>query len=131
MSELLRWTAERAIKYQQELNNRSVAPTIEAINRLKEFDTTLQDEPIEADAVLRLLEEIGSPATVAMTGGRYFGFVNGGSLPAAHAASWLVTVWQGQTAMRISISSWATTEEDVERSLAAIIRIARENTELE
>jgi threonine aldolase len=34
------------------------------------------------------------------------------------------TVWQGQTAMRISVSSWATTEEDVERSLQAIIRLA-------
>ena len=35
------------------------------------------------------------------------------------------TVWQGQTAMRISVSSWATTDADVERSLEAIIRIAR------
>jgi hypothetical protein len=34
------------------------------------------------------------------------------------------TVWQGQTAMRISVSSWATTEADVERSLEAILRIA-------
>ena len=34
------------------------------------------------------------------------------------------TVWQGQTAMRISVSSWATTDEDVERSLEAMIRIA-------
>lgn len=34
------------------------------------------------------------------------------------------TVWQGHTAMRISVSSWATTDEDVEASLAAIIRIA-------
>ena len=36
------------------------------------------------------------------------------------------TIWQGQTAMRISVSSWATTEEDVERSLEAMIRVARE-----
>jgi glutamate/tyrosine decarboxylase-like PLP-dependent enzyme len=35
------------------------------------------------------------------------------------------TVWQGKTAMRISVSSWATTDEDVEKSLAAMIRIAR------
>jgi glutamate/tyrosine decarboxylase-like PLP-dependent enzyme len=35
------------------------------------------------------------------------------------------TEWQGKTAMRISVSSWATTEEDVEKSLAAMIRIAR------
>jgi glutamate/tyrosine decarboxylase-like PLP-dependent enzyme len=36
------------------------------------------------------------------------------------------TVWQGKTAMRISVSSWATTETDVERSLHAIVRIANE-----
>jgi glutamate/tyrosine decarboxylase-like PLP-dependent enzyme len=36
------------------------------------------------------------------------------------------TVWQGQTAMRISVSSWATTEADVEHSLEAIIRVARQ-----
>jgi hypothetical protein len=31
------------------------------------------------------------------------------------------TDWQGRTAMRISVSCWATTEEDIDRSLAAII----------
>jgi glutamate/tyrosine decarboxylase-like PLP-dependent enzyme len=36
------------------------------------------------------------------------------------------TVWQGKTAMRISVSSWATTDEDVEESLTAILRIARQ-----
>jgi glutamate/tyrosine decarboxylase-like PLP-dependent enzyme len=35
------------------------------------------------------------------------------------------TVWQGHTAMRISVSSWATTDEDVERSAAAMIRVAQ------
>src|SRR4029077_15309775 len=35
------------------------------------------------------------------------------------------TVWHGRTAMRISVSSWATTDDDVERSLEAILRIAR------
>ena len=34
------------------------------------------------------------------------------------------TVWQGRTAMRISVSSWATTEDDVERSLEAMLRVA-------
>jgi glutamate/tyrosine decarboxylase-like PLP-dependent enzyme len=38
------------------------------------------------------------------------------------------TVWQGRAAMRISVSSWATTEEDVERSLAAMIRVAGKET---
>ena len=34
------------------------------------------------------------------------------------------TVWQGRTAMRISVSSWATTEEDIEQSLDAMLRAA-------
>jgi len=37
------------------------------------------------------------------------------------------TVWQGRTAMRISVSSWATTEADVEQSLEAILRVAAAN----
>jgi hypothetical protein len=37
-----------------------------------------------------------------------------------------VTVWRGLTAMRISVSSWATTEADVELSIDAILRCARE-----
>jgi glutamate/tyrosine decarboxylase-like PLP-dependent enzyme len=36
------------------------------------------------------------------------------------------TVWQGRTAMRISVSSWATTDADIEKSAEAIVRIARE-----
>jgi glutamate/tyrosine decarboxylase-like PLP-dependent enzyme len=35
------------------------------------------------------------------------------------------TVWQGRTALRFSVSSWATTEADIDRSLEAIIRIAK------
>lgn len=36
------------------------------------------------------------------------------------------TKWQGKTAMRISVSSWVTSEEDVEQSLAAMLRVAAE-----
>jgi threonine aldolase len=36
------------------------------------------------------------------------------------------TVWHGKTAMRISVSSWATTDEDIERSADAVIRLARQ-----
>jgi hypothetical protein len=41
------------------------------------------------------------------------------------------TVWHGQVAMRISVSSWATTADDAERSLSAIVRIAREQERFE
>jgi cysteine sulfinate desulfinase/cysteine desulfurase-like protein len=38
------------------------------------------------------------------------------------------TEWHGHTAMRISVSSWATTEDDVDRSAAAILQIAKRAT---
>jgi hypothetical protein len=38
------------------------------------------------------------------------------------------TVWQEQSAMRISVSSWATTDDDVERSLEAMLRMARQHS---
>jgi hypothetical protein len=45
----------------------------------------------------------------------------------ADATCWCTgTTWQGRTAMRISVSSWATTDEDVERSLDAILEAARD-----
>ncbi len=44
----------------------------------------------------------------------------------ADGTSWAgETTWQGRVAMRISVSSWATTEEDVEKSLSAMIRVAK------
>ena len=47
---------------------------------------------------LRLLDEVGSPATVACTGGRYFGFVTGGALPVTVASNWLATAWDQNVA---------------------------------
>lgn len=51
--------------------------------------------------MLQQLHEIGSPATVAQTGGRYFGFVNGGVVPASLAARWLSDFWDQNTALQV------------------------------
>ena len=52
-NELLRWVAERAIDYREKLPSRNVAPTAEAIERLKEFDVSLQDDSIDAGEVIK------------------------------------------------------------------------------
>jgi len=36
------------------------------------------------------------------------------------------TIWQGRPAMRISISGWATSDQDIEKSAHAIIAAARQ-----
>ncbi|HUW14723.1 MAG TPA: aminotransferase class V-fold PLP-dependent enzyme [Anaerolineae bacterium] len=93
------------------MSTRRVSPSSEALKRLELLDVPLQDEPMDPAAVLAELDEIGSPTTVATTGGRYFGFVVGGSLPAATAANMLAGVWD-QNAGRI-LSPVAASLEDV------------------
>jgi glutamate/tyrosine decarboxylase-like PLP-dependent enzyme len=67
---------------------------------------------MDPSAVLAQLDEIGSPATVASAGGRYFGFVIGGSLPSSLAASWLATAWD-QNAGLVAASPVAAALEDI------------------
>lgn len=93
MKDLLKETAARAIRYREEITERSVAPSPKAIERLKEFDMPFPDNPIDPGNVIKMLDEIGSPATIGISGGRFFGFVIGGSLPASVAANWLSTTW--------------------------------------
>src|SRR5262245_11941917 len=99
MRGLLEQTAEQAITYLEGLGARGVAPTQDAVARLRAFDQPLPEGPADPQAVLRLLDEIGSPATMAMAGPRFFGFVIGGSLPTALAANWLATAWDQNSAL--------------------------------
>jgi glutamate/tyrosine decarboxylase-like PLP-dependent enzyme len=85
--------AQRAKTYLADLNTHPVFPRQEALDGLNKFDTPLQSEPADTAEVLALLDDVGSPATVRSTGGRYYGFVTGGSLPAAMGAKLLASVW--------------------------------------
>jgi len=57
------------------------------------LDGPLPDNPSRPTDVLALLDDYGSPATVASAGGRYFGFVTGGALPVTVAAQYLAAGW--------------------------------------
>ena len=81
MKELLADASARAIRYLERLDSRSVAPTSSAIEQLRTLDEPLPTRPTDPAETLRLLDEIGSPATMGMAGPRFFGFVIGGSLP--------------------------------------------------
>src|SRR4051794_32497427 len=91
--QLLKDASERAGRYLDTLATRRVAPTPEALHRLAELDGDLGDVSLDPGAMLALLDDVGSPATVASAGPRYFGFVIGGTLPAALAANWLAAAW--------------------------------------
>ncbi|WP_044870154.1 pyridoxal-dependent decarboxylase [Pseudomonas sp. LFM046] len=90
---LLHEADQRALAYFDGIPSRRVFPDSRAIAALEAFDQPLPSSGKAAIDVLRELDEIGSPATVASNGPRYFGFVIGATLPAAAAAERLVLAW--------------------------------------
>jgi glutamate/tyrosine decarboxylase-like PLP-dependent enzyme len=84
--------ANRALRYLESLDERPVAPDPEAVARLSELDVPLPEEPGDPAVTIAELDR-HSGAVMSMSGPRFFGFVIGGTLPAALAASWLATAW--------------------------------------
>jgi glutamate/tyrosine decarboxylase-like PLP-dependent enzyme len=114
VDELLLDAAGRASRYLADLQERPVAPSGEALDGLKRLDETLPRQSIDPRDTLALLDEAGSPATLATAGPRFFGFVIGGSLPVTVAANWLAGAWD-QPAGLVAASPIAAALESVAR----------------
>ena len=110
---LLEDTAARAIRYSQAVRARRVTPLADDVERLKTLGGPLPERSSDPMEVLALLDDAGSPATVATTGGRYFGFVTGGAVPASVAANWLAGVWDQNGAFSVMSPVAAKLEEIV------------------
>jgi glutamate/tyrosine decarboxylase-like PLP-dependent enzyme len=126
MTHLLEDAAHRAARYLDQVRERAVAPSAAAIAALARFDEPLPESPQDPRDVLALLDEVGSPATMAMAGPRFFGFVIGGALPAAVAAGWLATAWDQNTAMYQVTPGTATLEQVALRWLIDLFGLPRD-----
>ena len=93
---------DAAYSYADQALRRNVFPTPEAIENLARFDQPLPENPGDAHEILTQLSRFGSPATVAQIGGRYFGLVNGGVIPATLAVRWLTDFWDQNTPLYLS-----------------------------
>jgi glutamate/tyrosine decarboxylase-like PLP-dependent enzyme len=113
MEKLLSETADRAARYLAGLPDRKVAPLPQHVAGLTALGGPLPEAPADPAEVLALLDDIGSPATVASAGGRYFGFVIGGTLPAALAANWLAGAWDQNAYLQVMSPVAARLEEIV------------------
>ena len=92
---------ECAAEYMEAVSGRRVTPATEDVEALRNFDEPIPDEPAKPLETLRKLHRFGSPGTMAQTGGRYFGFVNGAVLPEALASRWLIDSWDQNTALEV------------------------------
>ena len=105
--ELLRRTADLAADYLDSLDTRPVFPPATAAELAAALGGPLPERPSEPLEVVERLAADAEPGVVGSAGGRYFGFVLGGGVPAALAADWLVTTWDqcaGMGVMGLSAS---------------------------
>jgi glutamate/tyrosine decarboxylase-like PLP-dependent enzyme len=99
--ELFRQAADHAADFVETLDTRPIRDSSETEALYDVLGGPLPEEGLDDQAVLTALVEGSEPGLVASPSGRYFGFVVGGSLPAATAADWLATAWD------VNAGGWA------------------------
>ena len=120
--ELLVDAANRAANYLEGLRLRDVRPLRGSIERLMEvLNGPLPATPSRPTDVLALLDDYGSPATVASAGGRYFGFVTGGAMPVTVAAQYLAAAWDQNCFSFVSSPAVACIESTALRWVKAVL----------
>jgi glutamate/tyrosine decarboxylase-like PLP-dependent enzyme len=126
MGPLLETTREIALGFLASIDERPVGARAPGEALRAALSKPLADDPQPAVDVVRALAEACGPGLVASAGPRYFGFVTGGSLPAALAADWLASAWDQNAAMHVMSPAAAVVEEVTARWLLDIFGLPRD-----
>jgi glutamate/tyrosine decarboxylase-like PLP-dependent enzyme len=111
MRDLLSAAAGHAATYLETLNERPVRPELDPTAVGDAFEWTLPDDPVEPMVVLDELVAQAEPGITALGSSRYYGFVIGGTLPAALAADWMTSTWDQNAGLAAIGPSVAAIEE--------------------
>lgn len=82
-----------AFSYADNIDKMDVYPSEENLKKLEVFNESIPQQSTSSENIISQLNKFGSPATISQTGGRYFGFVNGGTIPVSVATKWLTDFW--------------------------------------
>ncbi|NYE34997.1 glutamate/tyrosine decarboxylase-like PLP-dependent enzyme [Nocardioides cavernae] len=105
---------EHAVGWLASLDGRPVPPRADTEEVLARLGRDLQDGPIPPADVVDELAAACEPGLTAMPSGRFFGFVIGGTHPAALAVDWLVSSWDQNTGLRMLTPAHTAVEEVTE-----------------
>jgi len=103
--------AELGIEYVESVGERPVAPAQTLEELRSAIDLALPEGPTDAVTVIEELARDVEPGLTQTTGGRYFGFVVGGAVPASIAADWLTSAWDQNTGLALLAPGAAVVEE--------------------
>ena len=111
LRDLLHTAADLGADFYDTLPTRPVYPEATADELREALGGPLPQRPSDPRVVLEQLADAADPGLVAEPSGRYFGFVIGGSVPAALAADWLATAWDQNAGIYVCGPSASVVEE--------------------
>ncbi|WP_010227226.1 pyridoxal phosphate-dependent decarboxylase family protein [Gillisia marina] len=121
--DLFKKSQKYAFDYMDKVMDRNVFPSEEALENLMHFEESLSENSTDGSKIIEMLHAYGSPATIAQLGGRYFGFVNGGAVPAGLAAKNLSMFWDQNTALQVLSPIASKIEVIVEKWLIDLFKL--------
>ena len=124
---LLKYSFSKSIEYLDSINSRRVSPSQDELLELEKLNNPFPENPTEPESVIKLLSEVGSKTTIANAGGRYFGFIIGGSHPVSLAANWLAGSWDQNSGLIVTSPFNAKIEEITSDWLKEILPVAKDS----
>ena len=124
---LLELAKEYAVQYLDTLPDKPVFPSQKSLESLQKLFIPLPQSPRDPKEILDILNTIGSQNTAISNGPRHFGFVLGGSVPAALAANWLASAWDQNASFKVTSPISAKIEKVAGAWLLDLLALPRES----
>jgi len=119
--------AGHARRWLESQETRRIGPKATAAELAADFGGPLPPQGMPAAEVVDYLAAKAEPGLMAMPSGRFFGWVIGGTLPAALAADWLLSAWDQNTGLRFATPATAAIEEAAGKWILELLGLPEES----